>query len=89
MNINDLITDDELEECIDGCSDIGMIRETINLTQEETSIDEESFADIFAYNISGFIDGDSDFEECNQNNWEWGVSIAENINDLVSRKLSS
>ena len=86
MNINDLLSDEDIEECIDGSSDIGMIREIITLSQNDEFVDVESFADVFSYKISGFIDteeGTEEWIEANENNWAWGFSIAENINNLL------
>ena len=89
MNINDILSDEEIEECIDGSSNITLIRSIIELTQDNNTVNEESFADIFAFEIRGFIDAEFESEvwdECNDNNWEWGRCIAENINNLVIDK---
>lgn len=55
MNINDILSDDEIEECIDGSSNITLIRSIIELTQDNNTVNEESFADIFAFEIRGFM----------------------------------
>jgi hypothetical protein len=91
LKINDLVSDEEIEECIDGSSDIAMIREIIGVTQLDNLIDIEDFADMFAYKIRGFIDAHIEddmeaYEEAYMNNWEWGSSIAENINSLLVNK---
>lgn len=89
MKINDILSDEELEECIDGSSNITMIRDIIEKTQKETLLDVESFGGWFAYGVEGYIEaeeGTEEWEECNENNLEWGRSIAENINELVLEK---
>jgi len=89
MNINDVLSDEDIEECLDGTSDIKWIRELINLSQNDNLIDEESFADIFAYELQKFVDaeeGTEEFQEASQNNWDWGHSIAQNINDTIASK---
>ena len=91
MNINDILSDEDLEDCIDGTTNIDMIRGIINLTQLETLVDEESFADVFAYELTGFLDaeeGTQEWDEYNQNNWDWGYSIAQNINELVTNRFT-
>ena len=75
MKINDILSDDDIYECIDGHSDIKMIREVIDMTQEENLVDEESFADVFSFNIRGFIDEEIDSDEyddayTNYRDWE-------------------
>jgi len=91
MKINDLLSDEEIESCIDGSSDLRMIREIIEVSQLDNLLDIEDFADMFAYQIRGFIDvtfeEDEDaYDEAYTNNWEWGTSIAENINLLLVDK---
>ena len=60
FKINDLISDEEIEECIDGLSDIKMIREIISVTQLDNLVDIEDFADMFSYKIRNFIDVEID-----------------------------
>jgi len=89
MKINDILSDDDIYECIDGNSDIKMIREVIDMTQKDNLVDEESFADVFSFNIRNFIDEEIDsdeYDEAYTNNWEWGRSIAESINNLLVSK---
>ena len=89
MKIVDILSDDDIYECIDGHSDIKMIREVIEMTQQENLVDEECFADVFSFNIRGFIDAEEDsdeYDEAYTNNWEWGRTIAENINALLVNK---
>jgi hypothetical protein len=68
-----------------------MIRETISISQLDNLIDVEDFADMFAYNIRGFIsvsleEDEEAYDEAYMNNWNWGSSIAENINNLLTDK---
>lgn len=91
MKINDLLSDEEIESCIDGSSDIRMIREIIDVSQLDNLLEIEDFADMFAYKIRGFIEitfeEDEDaYDEAYMNNWEWGTAIAENINLLLVDK---
>ena len=91
MNINEILTDEEIEDCIDGSSNIQLLRSIIELTQQETLVDVGSFGDVFAYEIRGFIDADPETEEwdrANDINREWGETIAENINDLITSKFT-
>ena len=88
FKINDTLSDEGIEECIDGCSDIKMIREIIGVTQLDNLVDIEDFADMFSYKIRNFIDvhiedDEEAYDEAYMNNWEWGSSIAENINNLL------
>ena len=85
------LTDEEIEECIDGSSSIGMIREIMTMedvySEDSTHINEENFATRFAYAIEGFIDPDEDtieWQEAWDNNYDWALTIAENINDLLT-----
>ena len=91
MKINDLLSDEEIENCIDGSSDLRMIREIIEVSQLDNLLDIEDFADMFAYQIRGFIEVSAEededaYDEAYMNNWEWGTSIAENINLLLVDK---
>lgn len=92
MNINSLLSDEEIEDCIDGTSSVILIRSIINLVQNNNTLEEESFADIFAFELSNFIDaepGTEEWDEYNGNNWEWGRNIAENINNLLVDKWTN
>lgn len=90
MKATDL-SDDDLEECIDGSTNIDMIREI--LEKEFTMADDGrvipgNFADWFAYAIEGFIDVDEDedpaaWEDAWENNYDWGIDIAIAINEKL------
>lgn len=92
MNINEQITDDELEDCFEGSSNIDMVREILTkpgVVNDHGIVDDESFAEWFAYAIEGFIDADEDTEEWQEawdTNFDWGLNIASNINDLLEEK---
>ena len=85
------LSDEEIEECIDGSSDVAMIREIMTMEdvydEDSTHINEDTFATRFAYAIEGFIDADIDTPEWDaawENNYEWALAIAENINDKLT-----
>lgn len=88
-NIHDL-TDEELEGCIDGSSNVDLIRNILTkhgVIDLEGYIDPEIFADWFAQGIEGFIDAEKDSDEwidANDTNWNWGYDIGDNINALIS-----
>lgn len=83
------LSDDEIESCIDGSSNIEMIRDILTrhgVVGDDGFIDPEIFADWFASGIEDFIDADPDskeWDEANENNWMWGYDIADNINSLL------
>lgn len=84
------LTDEELEDCVDGSSNIEMIRDILTrqgVVDEQGWVDSEIFADWFAKGIEGFIDAEQDSEEwvaAFDNNWNWGYDIADNINSVIS-----
>jgi len=84
------LTDDELEECVDGSTNLDMIRDILTkhgVVDLEGWIDPEIFADWFASGIAGYIDAEPDTDEwieANDNNWNWGYDIADNINGYIS-----
>ena len=85
------LTDEEIEECIDGSSDVRMIREIMTMEdvydEDSTHLNEANFATRFAYAIEGFINADEDtpeWQESWDNNYEWALTIAENINDMLT-----
>ena len=84
------LTDEELEECVNGSTNIAMLREILtkpNVVDEQGWIDPEIFADWFANGIEGFIDAVPDTDEWQaayDNNWNWGYDIGDNINSYIS-----
>jgi broad specificity phosphatase PhoE len=83
------LSDEELEDCFDGTTNIDMVRELCDLCESADGfIDIEEFGERFATAIEGFISADADeepeeWEEAWNNNKEWGESIAENINSAL------
>ena len=84
------LTDEELEDCVNGTTNIAMLREILTkhgVVDEQGWIDPEIFADWFAHGIEGFIDAmpDTDeWQEAYDNNWNWGYDIGDNINSYIS-----
>ncbi len=86
----DSLSDEEIEDCIEGSSNIEMIRDIMTkayVVQDNGFVDEETFANWFATGIEGYIDADPDTEEFDEAwvvNYDWGLNIAANINDLLA-----
>ena len=75
-----LLTDEALEECVDGSTDPRLLREILgqpSVVQRDNEIDVKQFAKYFQMVLEDLAEN----EEANENNYQWGVSIAENIND--------
>lgn len=85
----DQISDEELEDCYDGCTNNDMVRElVVKCLDDDGLINVEDFGHYFARAIEGFIAADQDeepdeWEEAWGNNCSWGETIAENINDAL------
>jgi hypothetical protein len=84
----DEISDEELESCIDGSTDLDMVRRLLVKCQTVDGgwVDECDFADLFAYEIEGFIDaerGSPEFRLAWDTNNEWGLRIAEFVNEVL------
>lgn len=82
------LSDDQIESCLDGASNVEMVRNLLNdaYNKDLNSVDEMDFAFEFAEAIKGFIDaeeGTDEWEEANDTNYEWGESIAQNVNELI------
>jgi hypothetical protein len=82
------LTEEELEACVDGNTSMALLKEILEkpFCVVDNVIDEEQFAQWFAYALEGFIDADEDtaeWHEANQGNYNWGYEIAENINEYV------
>ena len=88
-SVHDL-TDEELEDCVNGSSNLDMIRDILTkhgVVDLEGWVDPEIFADWFARGIEGFIDSEPDSDEwteANDTNWNWGYDIGDNINTAIS-----
>lgn len=87
------LTDEELEECIEGSSSIKMIREILTkhgVVDLEGWIDPEIFADWFAEGLKDLIGEEEDnpnYTEAYDNNWNWGYDIGDNINSMISNNF--
>jgi hypothetical protein len=84
------LTDEELKSCVDGSTNLDMIREILTkhgVIDIEGWIDPEVFGDWFATGIQGFIDAEpntAEWQEAYDNNWNWGYDIGDNINSYIS-----
>lgn len=91
-NILASFTDDEIEECFEGSSNVDMVREIASkCVTENKTIAEMAFGQMFARAIEGFIgveyeDSPDEWEEAWDVNEDWGISIARNLNDLILSK---
>lgn len=84
------LTDEELEDCVDGSTNISMLREILrkpDVIDEDGWINPEFFADWFSVGLAGYITEDvnsAEWAEANDTNWNWGYDIADNINSYIS-----
>lgn len=89
------LTNEELEDCVNGSTNIEMLREILTkhgVVDEQGWIDPEIFADWFANGIEGFIDAVPDTDEWQaayDNNWNWGYDIGDNINSYISDNFTN
>ena len=66
-----------------------MVREILEkpgVVTLEGYVETERFAEWFAYGIEGYIDADegtAEYTEAWDNNFDWGMTIADNINDYL------
>jgi hypothetical protein len=81
-----LLSDAALEECVDGCTDLDLLRRILRKPDvvEDNVVDEYLFGDHFQEALEGFADD----EEASENNYQWGCLIAENINLATTVKKS-
>lgn len=85
------LSDEELEDCVDGSTNITMLRDIltkVNVVGEDGFVNVESFASWFAYGLEGYIAADEDeepdeWQEAYDSNEQWGRDIAENINYYI------
>jgi len=84
----DDLTDDQIENCFEGSSDVNMVRRLAkNCLDENGYVDVEDFSKKFAEKLEGFINEDEDSYEWNEvwiENRNWGEIIAENINEILA-----
>ena len=86
----DSITDEELEGCIDGSTNLELVR---SLLEDNLAPDgwvwAMDFGDAFAEAIQSFIaaeEGTDEWQEAWDINCEWGESIADRVNDLLAEE---
>ncbi len=80
-----LLTDESLEECADGATDPRLLREILSqsaVVQRDKKVDVKQFAKYFQIALEDLAEN----EESSENNYEWGLSIAENINDKTLQR---
>ena len=88
-HILEQFTDDEIEECFDGSSNVDLVRDIAGKCKTENgTIAEMAFGQMCARAIEGYIGVDYDedpdeWEEAWDNNEDWGISIASNLNALI------
>jgi len=82
------LSDADLESCVDGTTNIDLLWEIIHKPGVVVNgiVNPDQFSSWFGHALEGYIDAESEeeFNECNRNNLEWGYTIADNINDLIS-----
>lgn len=82
------LTDDQIENCFEGSSDVRMVRQLAELCLDENGyVDVEDFSQAFAEKIEVFIGADEGTDEWDDiwfENRNWGEIIAENINELLA-----
>ena len=85
------LTDNNLDECVGDVS-FSLVREIISkpyCVDGDGYIDEEQFAQWFAYALEDMIDADKDTDEWEVSykvNYDWGWEIAELINDYLDEE---
>jgi hypothetical protein len=84
------LSDKEIEGCVDGATSIPMLKDIFslpNVINKDGFIFTDLFADRFAKYLEGFLDGEigsDEWVEADNINYAWGLSIACNINELLS-----
>lgn len=79
-----LLSDAALEECVDGCTNLDLLRAILRkpYVVEDNVVDEYLFGDYFQEALEGFAEDD----EASEINYQWGCQIAENINLTTVKK---
>lgn len=84
----DDLTDDQIENCFEGSSDVNMVRKIAKKCIDENGyVDVEDFSQAFAESIEGFIseeEGSDEWDDVWYENRNWGEIIAENINEIMA-----
>ena len=91
VKANDILSDDEIEQCIKGSSNINLIRNLIEISQDRNRaiLDGIKFAAHYSDEVNNNIKakrGTTEWDDANTTNWEWGKSIATNINGVLYEK---
>ena len=86
------LTDEELEDCIDGSTNLHLLREIFSkpdVVNKKGLLNIDDFAQWFAIGLEGYIDADEDTDEWYEiydQNQLWGEQIAESINDYLAEE---
>ena len=78
------LSDSALEDCFDGTTSVEMVRNILtkkDVINTDNTVEPEEFAYWFKKALEGFAEDD----EANEANFEWGESIAENINAATKK----
>ncbi|NDG32383.1 hypothetical protein EB118_20195 [bacterium] len=91
VRANDILSDEELNKCTNNSSNLELIRNIIEISQDKNSatIDGIKFAAYYTDEINNTIKakpGTAAWDDANTNNWEWARSIATNINEVIYAK---
>lgn len=87
-NVHDL-TDEQLVSCIDGTTNLDMVRDILRkeyVVDDDGLVDVFEFADDFSASIENFINEEkhsAEWEAAWDANFSWGCNIAESINELI------
>ena len=78
------LSDQAIEDCFDGSTTIELVRrilDTSGVVSKENIIDVNEFAKMFDEALQNL--GIVDDEEASEANYDWGVIIAENLNEAT------
>ena len=81
------LSDAALEECVDGCTSVELLREILrqpSVVQRSHKVNIKQFAEHFQMALEDLAEG----EDANENNYQWGLSIAESINDATEQPIA-
>lgn len=82
-----LLSDAALEECVDGCTSVELLREILrqpSVVQRSHKVNVKQFAKQFQMALEDYAED----EDANENNYQWGLSIAESINDATEQPIA-
>lgn len=88
-----ILSDEELESCTDGSTNIAILRDILTkhgVIDIEGWIDPELFADWFANGIEKYIKAEpytNGWHKAYDNNWNCGYDIGDNINSYISNNF--